>query len=254
MNDSLQGQTCLVTGASRGIGAAIALALAEAGARIVVHYGASADKAKQVAGALPGENHIVVGADLADANNIKPFVDDVVTQTGRIDVLVNNAGIFEEHPPLSTGHDAWLAKWRHTIDVNLLAPAALCHAVAHVMLEQGGGRMINIGSRGAFRGEPQCPAYGASKAGLHAMSQSLAVALAPAGILVFAIAPGFVETDMANELLASELGDGIRAQSPLKRVARPDEIAEATRFLAATSAEFLTGAIVDINGASYLRT
>ena len=121
------------------------------------------------------------------------------------------------------------------------------------MAEQGGGRIINVGSRGAFRGEPECPAYGASKAGLHAMSQSLAVALAPKGILVYAVAPGFVETDMAKELLESEAGAAIKAQSPLGRVARPEEVAETVCFLASSQAEFLTGSIIDVNGASYLR-
>ncbi|GMQ89704.1 MAG: hypothetical protein BMS9Abin10_0034 [Gammaproteobacteria bacterium] len=122
------------------------------------------------------------------------------------------------------------------------------------MLENGGGRIVNVSSRGAFRGEPYAPAYAASKAGLNAMSQSMAKALAAHGVFVYAVAPGFVETDMGQSLLAGPRGDEIRNQSPLGRVARPAEIANTVLFLASEGSEFLTGAIVDINGASYLRS
>jgi len=250
----LQGKVCLVTGASRGIGAAIARSFAERGARVVVHYGHARDRAEEVAENLAGTGHLVVGANLANPDAADEFMESVVDQTGRLDVLVNNAGIFVPHPPMAVDADDWLFKWEQTLAVNLLSPAALCHSAAKVMAEQGGGRIINIGSRGAFRGEPECPAYAASKAGLHAMSQSLAVALAPNGILVYAVAPGFVETDMAQALLDSEKGPGIRAQSPLGRVAKPAEIAETVCFLATSKAEFLSGGIIDVNGASYLRT
>jgi len=250
----LKGKVCLVTGASRGIGAAIASALAERGARVVVHYGHAKELAVKVAENLAGSDHLVVGANLANPDAADEFMESVVDQTGRLDVLVNNAGIFVPHPPMTVDADDWLFKWEQTLAVNLLSPAALCQSAAKIMAEQGGGRIINIGSRGAFRGEPECPAYAASKAGLHAMSQSLAVALAPHGILVYAVAPGFVATDMAQELLDSEKGAGIRAQSPLGRVAIPEEIAETVCFLASSRAEFLSGGIIDINGASYLRS
>ena len=253
MNDSLSGKVCLVTGASRGIGAAIAAAIANMGARVVVHFGHSKALADQVAERLSGDGHLVLGTDLADPSAASGFISELVSQTGRLDVLVNNAGIFDPHPPLEVDAGEWLEKWRETLAVNLVSPAALCHAAANVMAEQGGGRIINVGSRGAFRGEPDCPAYGASKAGLHAMSQSLALALAPRGILVYAVAPGWVETDMAREFLDSEAGAGIKAQSPLGRVARPEEIAETVCFLASSQADFLTGSIIDVNGASYLR-
>jgi len=122
------------------------------------------------------------------------------------------------------------------------------------MMKSGGGRIVNISSRGAFRGEPNAPAYGASKAGVNALSQSLAVALAPHNIFVGVVAPGFVETDMVTEMLASPAGDAIRAQSPVGRVARPEEVANAVLFLASAGAEFTTGTIIDVNGASYLRS
>ena len=253
MTGKLIDKVCLVTGASRGIGAAIAAELANQGARVVVHFGRHENLAMQVADSLGGDDHLVLGADLADPSGAAGLIERVISQTGRLDVLVNNAGIFVPHPPLEVDAGEWLEKWQETLAVNLVSPAALCHAAANVMAKQGGGRIINIGSRGAFRGEPDCPAYGASKAGLHAMSQSLALALGPKGILVYAVAPGFVETDMAQELLHSEAGAGIRAQSPLGRVARPEEIAETVGFLASSQAQFLTGSIVDVNGASYLR-
>ena len=250
----LKGKVCLVTGASRGIGAAIATRLAEAGGRLAVHYGRQRDAAEAVVAGLQGDGHVTLGADLSDPAHAADCVDRVVEMAGRLDVLVNNAGIFDAHPPFSTSREAWLGRWQEIVAVNLVSPAALCHAAAAQMAEQGGGRIINIGSRGAFRGEPECPAYGASKAGLHAMSQSLAVALAPQNIQVFAVAPGFVETDMAAELLASEQGDAIRQQSPLNRVATPGEVGDVVAYLAATEAAYLTGGIIDLNGASYLRS
>jgi NAD(P)-dependent dehydrogenase (short-subunit alcohol dehydrogenase family) len=253
VSTSLNGKVCLVTGASRGIGAAIAAGMADMGARVIVHFGRNEELAKQVAEELQGDDHLVLGSDLADPAAASGFINDVVAQAGRIDVLVNNAGIYSPHPPLEVGADEWLESWQKTLSVNLVSPAALCHAAANVMAKQGGGRIVNVGSRGAFRGEPDCPAYGASKAGLHAMSQSLAVALAPKGVFVYAVAPGWVATDMAQEFLDSEAGAGIKAQSPMGRVTRPEEIAETVCFLASSDAEFLTGAIVDVNGASYLR-
>jgi NAD(P)-dependent dehydrogenase (short-subunit alcohol dehydrogenase family) len=122
------------------------------------------------------------------------------------------------------------------------------------MIEHGGGRIVNVSSRGAFRGEPEGPAYGASKAGLNAFSQSLAQRLAPHGIFVGVVAPGFVDTDLASRVLDGPDGDAVRAQSPLGRVAKPEEVAHAVLFLASEGSEFSTGTIIDVNGASYLRT
>lgn len=251
---ALHDKVCLVTGASRGIGAAIAAMFAQNGAKVALHYNSQRARAETLVRDLPGGQHRCFQADLAKPHTAVSLVDEVQQAFGRLDVLVNNAGIFQAHPPLATSRDDWLQNWREILDVNLVSPAVLCHAAAAIMAAAGGGRIINIGSRGAFRGEPDGPAYGASKAGLHAMSQSLAVALAPCNIQVFAIAPGFVETDMARDLLEGEAGDAIRGQSPAKRVARPEEVAETVLFLASTGAEFLTGGILDINGASYLRS
>ena len=171
--------------------------------------------------ALPGTGHLALPADLADPGQVRSLVEQVVGELGRIDVLVNNAGIYEEHPILATGYEEWQRAWRRTIDTNLIGPANLLHAVVPHMVAAGGGRIVNVSSRGAFRGEPDHPAYGASKAGLNSLGQSMARALGPHGIYVTTVAPGFVETDMAAPFLEGAGGDAIRAQSPLNRAATP---------------------------------
>jgi NAD(P)-dependent dehydrogenase (short-subunit alcohol dehydrogenase family) len=173
---------------------------------------------------------------------------------GRIDVLVNNAGVYEFHPVASTTFEQWQRSWDKTISTNLLGPAHLAFHMSRHMMKCGAGKIINITSRGAFRGEPDAPAYGASKAGLNAFSQSMAKTLAPHNIFMYAVAPGFVETDMAASVLGGPEGDDIRAQSPLNRVARPEEVARVVLFLAAEGTDYLTGSIIDVNGASYLRS
>ncbi|MDP7192303.1 MAG: SDR family oxidoreductase, partial [Arenicellales bacterium] len=173
---------------------------------------------------------------------------------GGLDILVNNAGIFEAHPVDEVSFEEWQTAWQRTLAVNLTGPANLCWCAVEHMRNHGGGRIVNVSSRGAFRGEPRNPAYGASKAGLNALTQSLAQHLAPLNIFVGAVAPGFVETDMAAATLAGAEGDGVRNQSPLGRVAKPAEVAHAVLFLASAGAEFSTGTIIDVNGASYLRS
>ena len=244
----------LVTGASRGIGRAVAQRFAAEGASVVVHFGTNEAAAASVLSELGSGQHMIARADLADAEAVRSLVADVVERFGGVDVLVNNAGIYEPHPVLSTAAEAWEASWRRTLDTNLLGPANLIHAVAPSMVERGGGRIVNITSRGAFRGEPDHAAYGASKAGLNSLSQSMARALAAHGIYVTAVAPGFVETDMAAPYLAGPEGDAIRAQSPMGRAATAEEVARVVVFLATPGSESTTGTIVDVNGASYLRT
>ncbi|GHH34511.1 SDR family NAD(P)-dependent oxidoreductase [Lentzea cavernae] len=240
----------LVTGASRGIGAAIAHALAEGGHQVAVHYRSGADEAREVAERLPGDGHVTVQGDLG-ANQAEQVVGETVEKLGGLDVLVNNAGIYFHHPIATTGFDEWQQAWRRTIELNLFGPADLAwHAVRHMT---GGGRIVNVGSRGAFRGEPDAPAYGAAKAGLHAMTQSLAQSLAPQGIAVAGVAPGFVRTEMVTDLLAGPAGGAIRAQSPFGRVAEPEEVAAAVAWLASEHATWASGTIMDVNGASYLR-
>ncbi|MEU6413339.1 SDR family oxidoreductase [Microbispora sp. NPDC046933] len=242
----------LVTGASRGIGRAIAAAFAAAGDRVAIHHRGSPELAGRLRAELPGEGHTVVQADVADPADARRMVEEAVAALGGIDVLVNNAGVFLHHPITETSYEEWQAVWRETLAVNLVGPANVTwNAVRHMA---PGSRIVNVSSRGAFRGEPDSPAYGASKAGLNALGQSLAVALAPLGIAVATVAPGFVETDMTGEHLKPPRGDEIRAQSPFGRVARPEEIAAAVLYLASPAAEWASGTIVDLNGASYLRS
>jgi NAD(P)-dependent dehydrogenase (short-subunit alcohol dehydrogenase family) len=244
----------LVTGGSRGIGAAIAKAFAERGDRVAVHCRGAVAAAEAVRDSLPGQGHVTVQADLADADAVRAMVDAAADGLGGLDVLVNNAGIYVDHPVLGTSYAQWQAAWRATLDVNLTGAANVTWcAVRHMAAGGRGGRIVNVGSRGAYRGEPAHPAYGASKAGLHAFGQSLAVALAPHGITVASVAPGYVETDMTAEELATPAGEAIRAQSPFNRVATPEEIAAAVTYLASPEAAWSSGAVLDLNGASYLR-
>ena len=247
-------QVVLVTGASRGIGRAIAREFAGGGARVAVHFQRNRPAAEETLGKMAGGPHGLFQADVADPAAVAALVAEVTRTMGGLDILVNNAGIFEEHPVTGVGYQDWQALWQRTIATNLLGPANLCHCAVPHLIARGGGRIINVSSRGAFRGEPDAPAYGASKAGLNSMGQSLAKALAPHGIFVFTVAPGWVETDMATEHLRGPGGDAIRGQSPLKRVAKPEEIARTVAFLASPGTDYLTGCIVDVNGASYLRT
>jgi NAD(P)-dependent dehydrogenase (short-subunit alcohol dehydrogenase family) len=243
----------LVTGASRGIGRAVAAAFAGAGDRVAVHYRSAAAAAADVVAGLPGAGHLAVQADLADAAAVRAMVDRAAAALGGLDVLVNNAGVYRPHPITETTYEQWQQAWRQTLEVNLVGAANVTWCAVQHLRARGGGRIVNVSSRGAYRGEPAHPAYGASKAGLNSLGQSLARALGGDGISVATVAPGYVDTDMAASQLRGPGGAGIRAQSPLGRVARPDEVAAAVLYLASPAAEFATGAVLDLNGASYLR-
>lgn len=257
----------LVTGASRGIGAATAAAFAARGDRVAVHYRGARERAEQVLEGLDGEGHVLVSADIGDPHATAAMVAAAVEGLDRVDVLVNNAALFSDSPGNrrighrldETPYDEWVAAWRRTVDVNLLGTANVTWCVARHMLDVSPaeglptGRVVNVGSRGAFRGEPDVPAYGASKAGVHALGQSLAVSLGGHGIAVTSVAPGFVATDMAAGVLDGPGGDAVRSQSPLGRVATPQEVADAVLYLASPEAGWATGAVLDLNGASYLR-
>ena len=252
---SFTNKVVLVTGASRGIGRAIAQQFGEQGARVGIHFNRKRQAAEETLTSLPKSgSHAIFQADLGDPGAAAKLTEEVVGQMGRIDILVNNAGIYELHPLAEVSYQKWQEVWTETINTNLLGPAYLMYCVGRQMMRQGGGRIVNVSSRGAFRGEPEAPAYGAAKAGLNALSQSLAQALAVYNIFVGVVAPGFVATDMAADLLVGPQGDAIRRQSPMNRVARPDEVARTVLFLASEGIDFLTGCIVDINGASYLRS
>jgi 3-oxoacyl-[acyl-carrier protein] reductase len=249
----------LVTGASRGIGRATAVAFAERGYRIAVHYSSRPDDAEETLAQLAGDGHTVIGGDLADAGVARGLVADAVSRLGTVDVLVNNAavapGAGNRHRLGDTTWDDWTDAWRSMLEVNLLGAVNVTWAVAQHLIDRGApGSIVNVGSRGAFRGEPDYPAYGASKAALHAFGQSAAIALAPHGITVTSVAPGFVATERQTAKLAGAEGDTVRDQSPFGRVGTPEEIASAIVYLASSEAAWSSGAILDLNGASYLRT
>jgi 3-oxoacyl-[acyl-carrier protein] reductase len=259
----------LVTGASRGLGAAVARTFANVcGDRVAIHCRGSRAEADSLLETLDGGGHVVVQGDLASPEDVRRFVAEAIGALGRVDVLVNNAALFADDPSkegrrlncdvTGSSYEEWVSAWRRTTEVNLLGTANVTYQVARHMIEVEPadgfprGRIVTVGSRGAYRGEPEVPAYGASKAAVHSMTQSLAVALAPHGIGCVGIAPGFIATDMTAELLESPAGQTIRAQSPFGRVATPQEVAQAIMMLAEPQAEWASGSIVDFNGASYL--
>ena len=228
----------LLTGSSRGIGAAIADALTRDGVTLIGH------------GTRSG-----VPADFADpAAPARLWGEALARADGAIDVLVNNAGVFEDNP-LDRPHDEWVADWERTMRVNLTASAELCRlAVLHWRERGVGGRIVNVASRAAYRGDsPAHWHYAASKAGMVAMTKTIARAYAADGVLAFAICPGFTMTGMAEDYLSSRGGDKLLADIPLGRVATPEEVAEVARFLAFDAPPSMTGAVLDVNGASYVR-
>ena len=251
---SFVGKVALVTGASRGIGREVCRQFAAAGATVVVHYNQNQSEARLTHEAIGGAPHLVESADITSPEQVEALIARVVAQLGRLDILVNNSAIFEPHEIARVSYDEWQESWTRTIQTNLIGAANTTFCAARAMMNQGGGRIVNISSRGAFRGEPGAPAYGASKAGLNALSQSLAQALAPHNIFVAVVAPGFVDTERVAPKVQGPHGEAIRSQSPLNRVARVDEVARTVLFLASEGTDFLTGSIVDVNGASYLRS
>jgi 3-oxoacyl-[acyl-carrier protein] reductase len=255
----LEGKRALITGGDSGIGRAVAVAFAEEGADVALSYLSEGDDATHTQKLVEarGRRCVRLPGDLADRDHCARMVGRAVEELGGLDILVNNAGIHTDQPIASTSYEQWRAGWRRTIDVNVHGTANVTWCVVNHLRTRpegaDGARIINIGSRGAFRGEPDAPAYGASKAAVHAMAQSLAVSLAPYGIAVAAVAPGFVRTDMTGSLLSGPAGDGIRGQSPFGRVAEPEDVASAVAWLTRPDALWASGAVIDLNGASYLR-
>jgi NAD(P)-dependent dehydrogenase (short-subunit alcohol dehydrogenase family) len=254
MEIKFKNKIVLVTGSSRGIGAAAARKFAEAGAEVVVHYTVNEKRARETFDSLYGKGHLVVNGDLSAPADVKSMFEEIICKKGRIDILVNNAGIYEEAEWLELDYDSWLEHWRKTIDTNLTGMANLTFLTAKQMIGQGGGKIVNVSSRGAFRGEPQALPYGASKAAMNSFGQSMAWALADKNVQVYTLAPGWAYTDMTRAILDSDRGGAVMAQCPMKRVASPDELAHAILLLASEGTEYMTGCILDINGASYLRT
>ena len=247
------GKNILITGGSRGIGKAIAQQFAEQGARVCINFVNNTKAATATIDSLAGDGHFAIKADINDPEAVQQLMETIAEEFETLDVVVNNAGIYMSHPIATSNYEDWQSAWNSTMGVNLISVANICYFAAKQMIPQGSGHIINVSSRGAFRGEPEHTAYGASKAGLNSLTQSLALELGGHGISVTAVAPGYVETDMAKPSLEGGNGPFIKNQSPMGRVAKPEEVANAIVFLATKGAEFLTGGIIDVNGASFLR-
>lgn len=250
MHLDLSDQTILVTGASRGIGRAIAHALGASGARVALHYHRSAQPAQALAEQL--DEAQAFQADLAATDQCVQLFEDVTSAFGRVDGLVNNAGVAVQLP-LDAPLDAWADGWARTMHVNLRAPELLCRLAIRHFREHGGGRILNVASRAAFRGDtPDYMAYAASKGGLVALTRSIARAYGKNGIVAFTLAPGFTRTDMAQDFIDT-YGEGYATSDlALNRLTEPEDIAPLATFLASGLADHATGATIDINAGSYV--
>ena len=251
MEINLSNTSVLVTGASRGIGAAIARAMAKAGASVAVHYRGERQAAAAVAAQIGGAAEIFQ-ADLSRVEECTALWNAVIARYGRVHTLINNAGIALSSP-LASATQEWLAGWDTTMAVNLRAPALLSRLAIEHFVGQGGGRIINISSRAAFRGDqPPYLAYAASKGGLVALTRSIARGYGKAGILAFNVAPGFTRTEMAQGFLDQYGEDYATSDIALRRLTEPDDIAPFVVFLASGLADHSTGCTIDINAGSYV--
>lgn len=251
MNINLKGQHALVTGGSRGIGKAIVRRLAECGAKVAIHYNKSEDAAQNLAKEI-GIKGELFQAELSQVMDVTQLFDAVLRKFKKIDLLVNNAGIALPSP-IEENTLKWADLWIKTLDVNLNAVGLLCKlSIDHFRLN-GGGRIINIASRAAFRGDTSdYLAYAASKGGIVALTRSLARAFGKDNIKAFLVAPGFVRTDMAGEFI-EKYGESFATDDiALSRMTEPDDVAPMVAFLASGLADHATGGTFDINGASYV--
>jgi 3-oxoacyl-[acyl-carrier protein] reductase len=247
----LSGKVVLITGASRGIGAECARMMAGAGAVVAINYHTSEREASAIGSEIGADRSMIIRADVGNPDEVQTMIDGVIGRFGRIDVLVNNAARFELNPFEGTNYEAWQHIWRHTFEVNVFGAANAAYLAMRSMRSQGGGKIINIASRAAFRGEVEFADYGASKAALVNLTRSIARACARDNIIASCVAPGFVDTDMAAGEMKSH-GEEILAQIPLRRLATVTDVASVVLFLASPMADYLSGVTIDVNGGSYL--
>lgn len=249
---NLSGLNILVTGASRGIGKAIATKLAEAGATIAIHYNKNVREAENLAHIL-GNQSKAFQADLSKPDEAAKLFERISLEMGSVEILVNNAGVAIP-AAIDASEEIWLKSWEETMMVNLTSPAILCKkAVEHFIKRKSSGRIINISSRAAFRGDQaEYMSYAASKAGLVSLTRTIARAYGKAGIKAFVIAPGFVRTDMAKEFMERYGEEHTKEDVALERLTEPKDLAPLITFIASGMADHATGATFDMNAGSYM--
>jgi 3-oxoacyl-[acyl-carrier protein] reductase len=247
----LSGKVMLVTGGSRGIGAVTVRTLAAAGAEVVLHYGRSRGEAERVAGECPaGRCRLVVG-DLEDPAAPARVWAEAVGWRGRVDALVNNAAL-----ALTAGieDEGWDAVWERTMRVNVVAAADFCREAIRHFRTRGGGVIVNVASRAAFRGdEPNYMQYAASKGALVALTKSIARGFAREGVVAYGVAPGWVRTEMAEQAVTERGMEALMRDVPMGVMAPPEDVASVIAFLVSGLARHATGTTIDVNGASYVR-
>lgn len=246
----LRGKAVLVTGASRGIGRETALRMALAGASVGVNFFRGQREALEVVREIGEERAMAIGADLSDPSQVEAMTEAMLRRFGRIDVLVNNAATFDVNPFDGTDYPAWQRGWQRTFALNVFGAANAAFLSMRAMRKQGGGKIINVASRAAFRGETEFADYGASKAALVNLTISIARGCAKDNITSTCVAPGFIETEMARSELEKHRQEIVR-QVPLGRVGTVDDVAGVILFLASPMADYLNGATIDVNGGSW---
>lgn len=252
MEKNLENKNVLITGGSRGIGKAIVEFLLGNKANVGIHYNRSAKEIEHLIEQYPGKVSMFQ-TNFSQTEKIPSFIDSVIDHMGHIDILVNNAGI-AIHSPISGADEDWIKNWKHTIDVNLNSVGIICKKIIqHFMSRNIAGKIINISSRAAFRGDTKdYIAYAASKAGMVAITRSIARAFGKNGIVAFTVAPGFVETDMARQFFEEYGKEPVLEQIALNKLTTPQDVAPLVGFLASGLADHATGGTFDINAGSYV--
>ena len=249
----LSGKIVLLTGASRGIGAAAFKSAIDAGAKVILHYGKSHDAAARLTEGVDSERCLALSADLAEPDEVTRLWNEALAWKGDINVLVNNAAIYE-HADLDWPLEQWHASWSRTLQVNLQAPADLCRSAIQHYRARGGGIIINIASRGAFRGERATYAhYSASKGALVSLTRSLARNFAKEGVLSYCVSPGWTATDMAFQGASPEVLEAGKLENPFGEITPPEDVAEVITFLSSGRSPHANGVTIDVTGGSYMR-